>query len=79
MLAVDVSGSVDAGEYEIQMRGLAEALRDGLVAEALVRAEARVSLVQWTGSTRQEMTLPWVAITGFDALDRLATAVRGKP
>ena len=32
VLAVDVSGSVDAGEYQIQMGGLAEALResDGL-------------------------------------------------
>ena len=45
ILAVDVSGSVDAQEYRIQMDGLAEALRDSVISEALVRAEAELMLV----------------------------------
>ena len=48
-LAVDVSGSVDSTEYRIQMDGLAAGLRDPIVSEALVRGQARVMLVQWTG------------------------------
>lgn len=63
VLAVDVSGSVDSREYDIQMKGLAAALRDGVVADALVDAQARVTLVQWTGSSRQRQTLPWTAMT----------------
>jgi Ca-activated chloride channel family protein len=60
VLAVDVSGSVDQREYEIQMQGLAEALRDGTVIDALVDAQAMVTLIQWTGSSRQRQTVPWV-------------------
>lgn len=59
VLAVDVSGSVDAREYEIQMRGLASALRDGIVVDALLDQEAMLTLIQWTGSSRQRQTLPW--------------------
>lgn len=59
VLAVDVSGSVDAREYNIQMQGLAAAMRDGIVREALVESEAMVTLIQWTGSSRQRQTIPW--------------------
>ena len=75
ILAVDVSGSVDAQEYRIQMDGLAEALRNSVISEALVRAEAELMLVQWTGATRQRVTLPWAHMTDFDAVERFADAV----
>lgn len=60
VLAVDVSGSVDAREYRVQMDGLAAALRDGIVIEALLHQQAMVTLVQWTGSSRQRQTIPWM-------------------
>ena len=41
-LTIDVSGSVDTREYQIQRDGLAEALSDSVVSEALVRALAMV-------------------------------------
>ncbi|WP_050929134.1 DUF1194 domain-containing protein [Aestuariivita boseongensis] len=75
VLAVDVSGSVDAQEYRIQMDGLAEALRDPVVSEALVRAEAKLMLVQWTGATRQRVTIPWTQMTSFIAVESFAAAV----
>jgi len=78
-LAVDVSGSVDSAEYRIQMGGLATALRDPIMSEALVRASAAVMLVQWTGSTRQQITIPWTRIDGFATLDRFATQVAQDP
>ncbi len=78
-LAVDVSGSVDPDEYNIQMQGLADALRDGVVAEALVRARAAVMLVQWTGSSRQEISVPWTRITSFEAVEALAQRVETTP
>ena len=40
---------VDGAEYRIQMDGLAQALRDAVVSEALVRSDARLMLVQWKG------------------------------
>ena len=78
-LAVDVSGSVDTSEYSIQMDGLAAGLRDPVVSEALVRADARLMLVQWTGSTRQKVTLPWTRIDSFEALDDFADQVARDP
>lgn len=79
VLAVDVSGSVDAEEYRIQMDGLAAALRDPVVSEALVRAEAHLMLVQWTGATRQQVTLPWTAMTNFVVVEEFAAAVAADP
>lgn len=59
VLAVDVSGSVDNAEFRIQMQGIADGLRDPSVSAALVQANAALTLVQWTGSGRQTVTLPW--------------------
>lgn len=79
VLAVDISGSVDRDEYRIQMDGLATALRDGIVAEALVDQKAMVTLVQWTGATRQRQTLPWTQMTDFAAVDAFADAIEADP
>ena len=78
-LAVDVSGSVDSQEYRIQMQGLAEALRDGAVADALVAAKARVMLVQWTGDSRQEVSVPWRAMESPADVAGLAERIESVP
>lgn len=78
-LAVDVSGSVDSSEYRIQMDGLAAGLRDPIVSEALVRGQARLMLVQWTGSSRQRITIPWTHIDSFATLDQFAGQVAADP
>ncbi len=78
-LAVDVSGSVDSGEYRIQMDGLAAGLRDPVVSEALVRGQARLMLVQWTGTSRQKVTIPWTRIDSFETLDAFASQVASDP
>ena len=70
VLAVDVSGSVDRQEYDIQMQGLAAALNDGIVVDALIEQEAMVTLLQWTGSSRQRQTIPWHKIeTALDVAE----------
>ena len=78
-LAVDVSGSVDHEEYRIQMQGLAAGLRDGAVSEALVAGEAAVMVIQWTGSSRQQVVVPWTRITGFDVLEDFTTQIETAP
>ena len=75
VLAVDVSGSVDQTEYRIQMEGLAAALRDGIVSEALVDQQAHVTLIQWTGASRQKQTLPWAKMTSFRDVLAFADAI----
>ncbi len=75
VLAVDVSGSVDPKEYRLQMDGLARALRDPLISEALVQARAEVALVQWSGTSRQVVSVPWTSIPDFAALEAFTQAV----
>lgn len=79
VLAVDVSGSVDSREYRIQRDGLAAALQDGVVAEALVAAQAQVMVLQWTGVGRQQVTVPWQQITDFAALRAFSEQVAADP
>jgi len=79
VLAVDVSGSVDREEYRIQMDGLAAALRDGIVADALVSQQARVSVIQWSGSSRQEQTVPWTSVTSVADTAWLADQIAQNP
>ncbi|WP_282129687.1 DUF1194 domain-containing protein [Roseobacter litoralis] len=75
VLAVDISGSVDKHEYRIQMDGLAAGLRDGIVVDALLEQEAMVTLIQWTGSSRQRQTIPWTAIRAAEDVARLADQI----
>ena len=79
VLAVDVSGSVDPSEYRLQMDGLGAALGDSAVTEALVVAQAKVMLLQWTGISRQKVSVPWTHVTDFEVADALAARVRGVP
>lgn len=77
VLAVDVSGSVDAREYEIQMQGLAAGLQDGIVIDALLDANAMLTLIQWTGSSRQRQTIPWQQMNTDLDVAAFAAAVSG--
>ena len=79
VLAVDVSGSVDAHEYRVQMDGLATALRDSVISEALVRSDAQVMLLQWSGSSRQEVSIPWQNVGTFHSVERLAVQIETAP
>lgn len=68
ILAIDVSNSVDVAEYRLQVDGLAAALRDPEISEAMVRQSAAIAVVQWSGADRQEVSIPWTHIrTAFDA------------
>lgn len=79
VLAVDVSGSVDRDEYNTQMQGLATGLRDGIVVDALIDQSAKVTLIQWSGSTRQRQTVPWVEIGSYADVLSLADRIANDP
>jgi Ca-activated chloride channel family protein len=59
LLTIDVSGSIDRGEYRLQVEGLAAALDDPEVAEALLLGQAALGVVQWSGTGRQTVSIPW--------------------
>lgn len=61
------------------MDGLAAGLRDPVVSEALVRGQAQVMLLQWSGSSRQEVSIPWTEVSSFSGLEALAAEIETLP
>ncbi len=59
VLAIDISGSVDQQEYRIQMDGLAAALNDPTVQDALLDSKAQIAVLHWTGASRQVLISNW--------------------
>ncbi|MFA8385099.1 MAG: DUF1194 domain-containing protein [Pelagibaca sp.] len=79
ILSMDVSQSVDPGEYRLQIDGLAAALRDPEIAEILVRDEVALSVVQWSGVDAQEVSLDWVQMRSPSHVELFAAAVTQLP
>ncbi|HVI90799.1 MAG TPA: DUF1194 domain-containing protein [Dongiaceae bacterium] len=62
VLAVDCSSSADAADYKMQMGGIASALRDPSVQEAISAGTYRriaLALVQWSTAQSQVTTSRW--------------------
>jgi hypothetical protein len=78
-LALDVSGSVDAREYRLQLEGLATALAAPPVrARLLAMPEAPVRLLvfEWSGPEDHALLVPWTEIAGQADLDLLVETLR---
>lgn len=79
VLAMDVSGSVDAGEYQLQTEGLAAALADPAIVDTLVAGSVALAVVQWSGLGRQQLSIPWTQVAEPADAARLAARVRTMP
>lgn len=79
VLAVDVSGSIDASEYRIQMHGLADALDDPEVADILVSGQVALAVVHWSGVGRQAMVMPWQRMLSPGHVSAFAKGARTLP
>jgi Ca-activated chloride channel family protein len=79
ILAMDVSNSIDPGEFQIQTHGLADALEDAGIAEELLRGEVALSVIQWSGVGQQEVSIPWRRMTTPADIRAFSRAARGLP
>jgi Ca-activated chloride channel family protein len=79
LLAVDISGSIDTGEYAVQMQGLAAALSDPEVAEVLVAGQVALGVVHWSGMGRQALVLPWQRMLSPGHVSAFAERARALP
>ena len=79
VLAMDVSGSVDRGEWRLQADGLAAALRDREVAEVLVQGQIALTVVQWSAVGQQAVVLPWQRMLSHRAVQDFAARVEAMP
>lgn len=77
VLAMDVSRSVSAREYDLQMGGLANAFRDSEVID-LVRAQpggVMATVMLWGDHSQQKQTTPWTRLTGGPEMARFAADI----
>ncbi len=82
VLAVDASSSVSAQEFDLQIKGLAEAFR---TQEVLAAVQASgdlgiaVSMVQWSDNRKQTMAVDWSLIRSEAQALALADAIEATP
>ena len=78
MLAVDSSGSVDFGEFDLQTGGLAGAFRDAEVIAAIERWAPQgvaVSVVLWSGRGEQRVAVDWTRVGDRASAEALAARI----
>jgi len=79
VLAIDVSSSIDIGEYKFQTNGLADALLDPEIADVLVQHQVALSVVQWSGAEEGDLTIPWRRMLTYGEVRNFSTRVREMP
>lgn len=79
VLSIDVSGSIDTADYQLQAGGLASALTDPEVVEALVRDQVALAVVQWSGTGQQAVALDWQRMLSPQSVARFATRAAAMP
>ncbi len=81
VLAVDVSRSIDVEDYAIQTEGLARALEDSRVRDAIFKGDGEValSIYYWSGRGYQDLIQPWVLLESPADLDAAIATVRQTP
>ena len=74
VLGLDVSGSVDAHEYRLQLNGIASALSNPSVRDAFLSTQSAfvsVLIYEWSGPVDQRILVPWSDITRSATLDEV--------
>jgi Protein of unknown function (DUF1194)/PEP-CTERM motif len=76
-LLVDVSGSVDAGEYAIQKNGYVSAFQDAGLQAAIagLTGGIAVSYIEWSGAGEQSVEVNWTHITNAAEANAFAAAI----
>ncbi|MDJ0823611.1 MAG: DUF1194 domain-containing protein [Paracoccaceae bacterium] len=78
-LGLDVSGSVDAIEYRLQLDGVAAALQHPEVRAVLLtmpQAPVRLAVFEWSGPQDQRVILDWVAVSDAEVLAGISDRLR---
>lgn len=79
LLAIDVSNSVDEAEYRLQIDGMADALLDAEISDALVAGEVTLSVMQWSGTDRQAMSIGWTQMRSANDVLAFSSTARSVP
>lgn len=78
-LLVDVSGSVDTTEYNLQKTGYVNAFNDPAIQAAIagLTGGIAVTYIEWSGAAQQAQLVGWTHITNAASSAAFATAIAG--
>ncbi|HZS84556.1 MAG TPA: DUF1194 domain-containing protein [Stellaceae bacterium] len=79
VMAVDVSESVDAKEYQLQHEGIARAFENPQVTEAIAAGKdhaIEVAVIEWSDRDKQVVTVDWTRIDDAASAAAFAAKVR---
>ncbi len=82
VLGIDCSYSVNSDEFDLQMRGLAQAFESTKVLQAIQgtsRGVIAVTVVQWSDGSSQEIAVPWTLVYDANSAQQFARAIRSAP
>lgn len=82
VLAVDISGSMDPDEQELQRQGYLRALRDPEVIQAIrsgAHGRIAVTYVEWAGNHSIRVAVPWMLIDGEATTALFAARLAASP
>jgi hypothetical protein len=82
VLLADSSGSIDAGELQLQREGYADGLSHPQVLNAIAkgaRGRIAVTYVEWADALHQDVLVPWMIIDGPESASRFAAALKDRP
>lgn len=79
VLAIDVSSSIDIGEYKFQTHGLADALLDPEIMDVLALHQVALSVVQWSGAGEGDLLVPWRRMSSYGEAQDFSVRVRDMP
>jgi hypothetical protein len=78
VLAVDCSYSVDASEFRLQIKGLADAFRRSDIHDAIkggANGRIAVTLMEWSDDKNQLLALPWTILDSPETAENFADKV----
>jgi uncharacterized protein DUF1194 len=82
VLAVDTSGSVSAGRFELQKHGYAAAFRNPRVLASIRSLDTQsiaVTVMQWTGPRLHVVVVDWTLIKDEASAEAFAAAIEAAP
>jgi Ca-activated chloride channel family protein len=74
-MALDISSSVNEWEYDIQLLGLVEALRDPEIQEmilAIPGTQVQAMVYEWSGYVQQDLIVGWTRLSTVEEIDAFA-------
>jgi Protein of unknown function (DUF1194)/PEP-CTERM motif len=80
MLLVDVSGSVDATEYNLQKTGYVNAFNSAAVQNAILNSQGggiAVTYIEWSGPGQQATQVGWTLVNSVASAQAFATTLNG--